>query len=330
MAWIKAADAPNVVDVYSFTKLNSDEFVISTPRGLQKYNRSNNKWTEYLEFDNERLACCTLTGVGNNQMFALEKDMWKKRCWLNKIDLQSVQIHRLYEVNNEMMDDIGFNEASIFVNNRYHIIGGHCNTKHLILNDIKHEFETIFDFGDHIDGAAEGIQGPALIYIKPQNILLSLGGCCDEILTDLDTIWKYSLDKQKWELLPIKLPTESARSNFGYVLTQNQQFMIMMAGQKGAGFPNSIFVLDLQNWIWKQCTFNAPTQGAVGTVLFSQNNELIVKGYLRLMGSVIPNAIAMCIVEWCQFEEIHLIEVAANGLHWKINADCIFQNLQDV
>ena len=135
------------------------------------------------------------------------------------------------------------------ISNEFHVIGGFSNKKHLIWNVNKDAFDEIYTFNE-LDC---GLCAPGFTYLKIQNSFLLFGGYDDH--SKLDTIYKYSLNTKKWIKCKERLLIKT--SNFGIVVTKNEQYCIIIGGF--GNDCNAIQIINLLNMNMKLSKIKCPT-----------------------------------------------------------------------
>ena len=227
---------------------------------------------------------------------------------------------------------IGDAPCTLFINDKYHVIGGSDNRYHLVWND--NNFMNQFDV-KHTFKCVKGIFHHRIIHVKSKNILLLFGGCDLLYMYDsgncryLDEIYRYFIDDDKWELLnDIKLPQKM--HSFGCVMTSDEKYIILFGGEvKRSSYSSddqyidTIYVMDTDTMKIKLSNIKCPSKSKYHGILMGDKifDELLVSGFLRQQtksnNATIPDEVMNLIVMWFSIDWIHLLQNKTSG-HWKI------------
>lgn len=230
-------------------------------------------------------------------------------------------------------------------NSELHLIGGIINHKHLIFNEKEKKFKIYSSEFSRLPFTG-GFNGFGLLHIPNNNLLLLFGGHKDEI-------YSFNLLTKEWNKTANKQYSIPEINNFGYVMTLNQKYLILMGGllptnnsllipglnMDDIKLNNKIFIMDLNKRKWYQCKILTPSYSRSFRAIIMNNDnkqEIIVSGYIRfnLLKNIKnnklfpPSYIIKLIQTWYKNEYLHLMEYSWHSKsHWKIKLDYILNNI---
>ena len=148
---------------------------------------------------------------------------------------------------------------AIKIGSDHHIIAGYGHSQHKIWNedDPEQAAKLIHSFTAKNKFNLQLSRG---IYIESKKEILIFGGIISG--TCYDSIWRYSLDTKKWDLLDCKMPKRL--EGFGCVITTDEQYVIIFGGWstnkagKHGKRTDDIYVLNLMEMEWKECRLKCP------------------------------------------------------------------------
>lgn len=169
---------------------------------------------------------------------------------------------------------MGDSPGVVFVDNdnSFHIVGGRDSSKHIKYDINTLEMEKIYDFRDE---GQHTFCNMGFVYIPTQNVLILFGGYNTFTNGRIHKIWKYSVNKNIWEECVIQL--ENAMNSFGYVLTNDQKYIIIFGGVGQTKY-GSIYVLDVINMKWRHDLRKEldPKYGGICCAVIMPNDEIYV------------------------------------------------------
>ena len=229
--------------------INDNEIIIAQGSEVNTYNLILNEWSteEHTEF---LAAAGKYTSDMNTQ--CLYQYQYNQ---LLKLNLNTKQI-TAYKMHNEILS----NFVPIKIGSDHHIIYGYRYSYHKIWNEddpekaakLIHSFTAKNNFNSQLSSRG--------IYIESKKEILTFGGIIGG--TYHDSIWRYSLDKKKWDLLDCKMPKRL--EGFGCVITTDEQYVIIFGGWstnkagKHGKRTDDIHVLNLMEMEWKECRLKCP------------------------------------------------------------------------
>ena len=330
--WIKCA--PLKVRLFSGPiLLNGNEFVLApftnsfNCKRLQKYNITENKWTDYLEYKAKSSTDFDMA-INNKDKTLIIYDFKGQLTTFNtKTDQTNMMIP-------DVPQKIGSDPRCVIIDNQLHIVHGYKNNKHYVLDIKSKQLQTTYEFTDFENG--HGLYEHSLIHLKRKQKLLLLGGVPSNSTEYNKTIWEYSIVDKIWKKLAIKV-CEPARY-FGCVVTDDERYMIILGGRvQGYMTSDRIYILDLNLMVFRKCHVELPVTTICGAVVVADDkykNECVVCGFLRnIIGvdddSYFPSDdIVGLIMKWCLNEWIHVIGPSSRfeeceSNHWKIKVSDI-------
>ena len=193
----------------------------------------------------------------------------------------------------------------------FHIVGGRNNSKHIryINNGLSSpmEMEEIFDGFKQKTFCNMG-----LVYIPTQNCMLLLGGYeAKSYDSYINSIWRYSFENEQWENMEdIKLNGVHGLCAFGYVLSNDEKYLIIFGGMDNNKNHNQILILDVVNMKWIE-----PKKIMIKGKKKSKKKKLM----LTLPFEGLCHAVIM------PNDDIHIFK---NGDHYRINIKSIIPDLK--
>ncbi len=173
---------------------------------------------------------------------------------------------------------VGSNPILLMINNECHVILGSNSKCHYKLNLNQKRLDLVYEFA-HLSA---GLHENGAVHIKSKNMLLLFGGYDYKTDNQFNEIWKFDLSTgNKWvKLQDIKLPKKM--SNFAWVLTKNEQYMIIFGGYCGERMKN-IFILDLNEMKFYCSNVRLCDQGYPCAVSMHSgiNSDLLIAGFIR-------------------------------------------------
>ena len=204
-----------------------------------------------------RLNCIEITEPHKNEIKHIPLDICKLIRDFNKNQniylFGATKIIQIDLETNEFISKMAKKEFGKFPNvinqnGIFHVIGGgrscfhrqyvekYDNTQSLECVEIKPQSQ----FGYLV--------GAGFVYISSQKLLLLFGGLDECKWNKKDMIWRYCLMQKKWKLCRIRLPYKL--SHFGYVLTNDERYIVIIGGVKETKINDEILVLDVLNMQW--------------------------------------------------------------------------------
>eukprot|EP01084_Bolivina_argentea_P083569 151311_1 len=300
-------------------------FVATVEKGIYKFDTVDEKWSQWIEYPDtmENMNDLSTGYDANNQIiYAYEPELGM----LIKIN------HETKEINitrNLMITGCG--ECAIFINNKFHVIGGVQSAKHLIYNEKKKQFDEVYDFQyDQVFG------GSALINLRKTKQLLLIGGYGGNKALDTVYSYKYCEINPKWNKWDIH--TAHRTCFFGCAITTNEDFVILLGGSKDADMEtDNISVINLKTNAILISDIVCPNTNNYHAIIMADelNEELVVFGFIRqcwqneLFSSILfpHDSILKLIRSWYSVDYLYLQECNDTSTHhWKISVDDIINS----
>ena len=237
----KYASNPVVINATEFVSAQFtngfDEDSEETIRYIHKYNSGTNEWTKFTKyppnFHSQHQSMCVNPSTNELYLYGCAPTLLR------------INIHTLQTkvVPSEKLVPAGMYAPTVFINNKYHLIAGHKNSCHFVLNEGKtnnqddktndkdgsFEFEKLFEF----EGWSVGNMDPGLVNITSKQKLLLFGGY-DYGNGTLDEIWIFDykteeMMKQGWKKVEnLRLPKGTLNS--GYTLSADERYVLIFGG----------------------------------------------------------------------------------------------------
>lgn len=100
--------------------------------------------------------------------------------------------------------------------------------------------------------------------------MIYLFGGHDKDVGDLDTIWEYTISKNKWRLLDIRMPFKM--SSFGVFTTNKEKYILFFGGQSNGKLLDNILIFDTIYTSFKLAKFKCPATQRYHAVLMPNNS----------------------------------------------------------
>lgn len=216
----------------------------------------------------------------------------------------------------------------ICIDDECHIIGLERGD-HRVLGNENKTSQHLHTFTENHDGLREF----GLIYVSTQGRrgeFLLFGGQRWSTFACVDTVYKYSLWKDKWLKLDIKLPQKL--NSFGYAISKDERYIFIMGGWRDDLSPsNNVIILDLHTMEFFASPLSLPFKGHCRAVVMEDSikvHDLLVHEFIRKQLNLhrvdLPLELIKMIGHWYYREYVHVM--SEGGEHWKIDADRITEN----
>eukprot|EP01084_Bolivina_argentea_P285373 489352_1 len=294
---------------YNMTWINDREFVTAgehygrnrkEENGIFMYNVISNEWKLLIKYPKDFITTThSICYNKNTKMLYLYGD---------ESNMVNINIDtKEFKIVKENAKYTGERPVLVMINNQCHVIGGSDSKDHLVWNDNKCEFETMFTFPHW----GKGNSGHAVVYAEKSNVLYLLGGY-DYGGTGYNySIWKCELDciETSWVCLKLKLPLVFNYN--AYVLTPDETYIVLF-------FPTFIYLFDLdQEQLFKVLIKGMYAENAM--LCGDKNDELLVCGYIKyvcnIMHILMPNELIMLFEQYYSSEIVYL----SNENHYKVD-----------
>ena len=142
---------------------------------------------------------------------------------------------RKYDIDTQKWDDVSpsipDSEGCYFViiDGKMHCLFGDGNSKHYVLDLNEDEKPKPWEVVHEFKGYPEGMMLGSVVYMPDKKMLWVLGGFNIIHHESDDVIFRYSVEMNLWETLPIKLPQKM--QGFGCICTSDERYIITLGGQ---------------------------------------------------------------------------------------------------
>ena len=169
---------------------------------------------------------------------------------------------------------MGHVPGMLVINDKLNVISGSDSDNHLIWNQEKHEFDTIFTFPSFGDG----VYGHGVVHVKRLNLIYLFGGYDYGHGSWNFDIWKCEIDKEyKWTKLKIEM--NHSFYTKGYILTSDEKYIIMFR----SGTIIRLFDVDKEIFC-KDIEIDNGEFVSFAVLSGNEKDEMIVNGYIREIG----------------------------------------------
>eukprot|EP01084_Bolivina_argentea_P250848 420478_1 len=305
--------------------LNKNEFIVTVYNGILKYNIMNNKWNKWIDFPSKFISKSNIphSCIGYNNLIYTYDGI---KGMLLKINYKTNK-HIIFK----HLPKIGDGFKCCLVHNQLHLICGSKSNTHWIFDEQKKTFNKFYNFSDYVNGIEEF----GLIYIKKNNEMLFMGGKTYEWRSYLChyPIFSYNIIKHKWKRIKLTLP--GGLSNFGYVITNNEKYIILFGGYNNYGYSNDIFVINTKEMVLMKCNIPCPVKNEYDAIIMGneEKEELIVCGFVKRCWKQLdirflfpPKYILKLVQLRISQEYVHLLEYTKKK-HWMIPVCDILNNI---
>eukprot|EP01083_Nonionella_stella_P199944 732796_1 len=196
-----------------------------TNLNLSKYNVNSNTWSTFAEyplhFHSKHQSFCKNNATNELYLYGSKPTMLK----INTATQQT-------NVISHALVDAGMYAPSCIIKGQFHLMAGHKNTKHFVLNEEQHAFEEMYEFSEWNIGNVD----PGLVNITSQQKLMLFGGYDFGKQETLDAIWIFDYAtsdtmKQGWTKIEnVRLPKGTLNS--GYTMSVDQTNVFIFGGSK--------------------------------------------------------------------------------------------------
>ena len=203
----------------------------------------------------------------------------------------------------------------LFIDNKLHVIGGSDNTDHLVWNEDKKQFETIFTFPEW----SNGNYGHGVVYVKSKRLLYVFGGLDYGSFTFFHEFWRCEIDDNyKWTKLQTKV--DGGIYQNAYILTHDERYIALIRSE-------SIRLFDTNDEKLREVgisskTFDPLSTISMGIVGRDEKDEGMISGYAKLFNIMIPIELIDLIGQYFGSNMVYLADVGHNKL-CKISLDFI-------
>eukprot|EP01084_Bolivina_argentea_P287983 494201_1 len=227
------------------------------------------------------------------------------------------------------MQIIGSGAYGIMIKNKFHVIGGYQNNKHMKYNTISKTFDTIHIF-DEFEGGF-GYHRTALL----NNNLFVFGGYDIDTNQCLDRVYQYNINANSWNKLHIKLP--KPLDSFGCTAVINGKYALLFGGfSAGYAVCDDIYVFSMLTKTFSISEMRCPEHGRfkATTINDRECDEKTVFGFVRNEWKICeiydhwfpPEYLLRLIHSYYLVEFVDLINCFDGG-HWMVDVFDIIGNV---
>lgn len=303
----------------SMIQLNPNEVVLTSPRnhkdaGIHIYNIVSNEWRLFMKW-RERLSYLSTYFDHNRKILYVVHKFIRSPARLLSLNMENKQ--------KKVIDTHDCYNPCYMVGtkNDIHFIGGGNGNSHYIFNKETEEFKLIHTFKTFTNMA-----NIHLVYIKSQNVILSIGGHAkrNDSRRYKERFFlncrRFDLDSKKWKKMKnieIQFPVGHA------ILTKNEKHIILIKGRTTQK-SDDMYILDIinkgHNYRLRMSKIDAPTITDPDKVfhrhfvLTGSNsddiNELLVYGFMRSCNYQISTDVISVICVYCNDELLHCFRLS--------------------
>ena len=333
---------PYVINSCEYIILGRKSYYASTPLELYKYNINTKTWSLILKLDKDDILLDDIYTIS----------------WT--IDIKSLIVY-IIGYSNLITINLNNNEIKrtprslalnctnnpLLIDDKLHLIDNCRNqslgSRHIICDENLSSLNVIQEF-DNVITSTTSFDGFGFVHIRSKQMMLLFGGWISRHSSYDSRKWyKLSLnashdnDNHKWiELDDIKFP--EPLSHFGFAVTTNEEFIIIMGGCKHPGMSHKIYVFDVNKFELKQSKIECPVSGYTSCVFFDNklNNDLLTYGYIRDCYkqngfeniNYLSHDLILLISEWIRNEQIYgIFHDHSDQEHWSIDVKDILSQL---
>ena len=159
--------------------------------------------------------------------------------------------------------------------------------------------------------------------MKSKQKLVLFGGydyAITQSVKDLDDIWCYDINEDKWSMINIKLPI--GMNSFGYSITPDQRYVIIFGGEVKDKLVDDIWIWDLQTMEFIKSELKCPMPAGFRVMMmpFDINDVILVQAWIRFnnneLSLALPMELVRIIILFCICNDIYLMQ------HYRGNKMC--------
>ena len=311
--------------------LNDNQFIVPQQETINTYDLTLNTWSKKTFPELSQGDIDHTFDLNTQCLYTYTYNFNSK---VSKLNLNTDEITH----NNLQNDQHAVNPTNcvtIKLGSQHHFIAGYHHPKHEIWDEnepLKH-VELMHDFDD--EPHEFELQQSRGIYIESKGEILIFGGCSTNInKTFSDTIWRYTINENKWDLLECKMPIKTF--GFGCVMTTDEKYVIIFDGyseNNPRGKEDGIYVLNMKQMEWKKCKLKCPiAKGCYGLIVPGKRDEdNVVYAFIRFVCDGIEvdhipfDIIKLIDTMYSECERVHLF-IRNYNQHYAINVNDILFN----
>ena len=164
------------------------------------------------------------------------------------------------------------------------------------------------------------IFGRSATYLKSKNVI---------IFVMESKVYKYSLLDRKWSVENIETKSGLAiKRSTAITATVDDKYVITIEDGSQGRKNKGIFIYDVdRNFFLKSKVKSPLNENSCKIIIMNDEHtsELLTFGFVRNVFNELPVDIINTIVNWVTAEDLHLIENAVDGKHWRIGLHEILQ-----
>ena len=312
--WMKCAD---FLFTYSsnMVTINGDTIIVApavSPSvgeadGLYTYDTKKNDWELFTKYPEDLVSSshCLAYNETKNELY-----VYGFHARIAKFDINTKTCKLCKETKT-----FGSYPSGLFINDKYHIIGGSYSNSHSIYNETENIFESFHEFPTFQDQQIIHSIKRGIVYLFAKGVNKH----------DIFGIWEYKIREKEWRKTETKLPKQL--SEFGCVITNDERFILIFGGYDENDIDDSdeIFIMNLDTMEIKKSDVKCPMGGRFRAAYCYDRGEkmdILIAGYVGKYGvdGYIPKEIMKMMEMFCCQDYVHLVEKDSSK-HWRINVD---------
>lgn len=317
LSWLKCKNTPMIE--YCRPVVTSNGSIIVSPYNqthLLIYNDNDQSWKKLIKYP--------LNMSMNISHHTITLDSKHKKLYLFNGNFVAWDLNTKSMRTYGKISNVGKNPVSCLLNGDLNVIGGDHHSKHLRwMNDTKQFVEQEMPHPqNHI------LQGHGIIVLEKKKQIILFGGNRGNLWNGyMNSMWSCSNNNNDyiWNRLLCNMP--KPMSNFGYIITNDEKYLIIIGGRCEQGLIDDIFVLSLSTWRWS-IKGKAPKKAMYHAVICNNDDihlfEINSTNHYKL-------ALSSIITENMKQEfnvEIDLDKIKQNGVRSRAQTTGIIDNIE--
>ena len=259
-------------------------------KGILIYKASSKKWKVLIQYpESLRSTNHTLAYDEDNHWVCLYGEESLIHGFSVPTGFSSKSSYKVYD-GKSFGVDVKSGASMLIIDKNVHIIGGETNTKHFMWKKSKSPlWQEIY----HFDTLKSGNKNNGVVCLKNKGMIINflynvwsnilcvicfflifvgliyVFGGHDGDKGDLGSIWEYTVSKNKWRLLDIRMPFKM--SSFGVFPTHKEKYIVFFGGESNGKLMDNILIFDTVYTSFKLSTYKCPVAAKFHAVLMPNN-----------------------------------------------------------
>eukprot|EP01083_Nonionella_stella_P030323 83151_1 len=239
-------------------------------KGISLYDVKKNKWSTFIPWTSADLITSYHTMYHDKDTNTLY--LYGEESHMTTIDLNTYTCNPTLDLSNKY--SVGRKPELIRYGSKFHVLLGGSSKHDYIWKQETNEFKVKSSFS-----LTQGLSGRGLVHVPSDNgpgRLLMFGGYDKGSRKSFKCVWECKDPKKcRWtELKQPQLPRPM--SDFGYVVTFDYKFIIILPSRTGPGKNNQILIWNLRSMKIKQTELRCPVVGMFNAVITKTNDIHII------------------------------------------------------